>query len=71
MGLVVKKWVLTIEIDGEWEQCLFMTRKDALAAFLALATDYQSTRAMLLRAEADVFPLYSFSGEQPPQRQVN
>jgi len=37
----VKHWVLKIEIDGEWEQCVFTTREQALAAFVALAADYK------------------------------
>lgn len=43
-------WVLKIELDGEWEQCNFTTRQEALAAFMALAADYDVNlrRAVLL-----------------------
>jgi hypothetical protein len=36
----VTKWVLKIELNGEWEECSFQTRNEALSAFAALATDY-------------------------------
>jgi len=36
----MKKWVLSVELDGEWEECSFATHKEALAAFAALAKDY-------------------------------
>ena len=44
-------WVLKIQLDGEWEQCTFRTRQQALAAFLALTTDYsvKLERAILSR----------------------
>ena len=34
------KWVLKIELDGEWEECRFATRKEALSAFISLMVDY-------------------------------
>ncbi len=45
-------WVLKIELDGEWEQCGYATRQEALAAFVALAADYDVNlrRAVLLPA---------------------
>jgi hypothetical protein len=53
----VKHWVLKIELDGEWEQCVFGTREEALTAFAALAGDYRLSlrRALLLLigSEAD------------------
>jgi hypothetical protein len=53
MRLAVKKWVLKIQLNGEWEQCRFTTRKEALAALTALATDYNVNlqRAVLLPAK--------------------
>ena len=48
----MKHWILRIELDGEWEQCLFATREEALTAFAALANDYPNLRrAVLLRVE--------------------
>jgi hypothetical protein len=35
-------WLLKIELDGEWEECAFKTRSEALTAFLALLHDYAS-----------------------------
>jgi hypothetical protein len=37
----VKSWILKVELDGEWEECTFATRLDALAAFKAVAADYK------------------------------
>jgi hypothetical protein len=50
----VNQWVLKIELNGEWEECQFPTRKDALSAFMALAKDYKKAlkRAVLLAPEA-------------------
>ncbi len=52
MKVTVMNWVLKIELDGEWEQCNFTTRQEALAAFMALAADYDVNlrRAVLLPA---------------------
>ena len=33
-------WVLRVELDGEWEQCAFPTRNEALKVFASLTTDY-------------------------------
>ncbi|MBV9764882.1 MAG: hypothetical protein JOZ48_08555 [Acidobacteriaceae bacterium] len=35
-------WLLKIKLNDEWEECKFSTRKEALAAFIALATDYKA-----------------------------
>jgi hypothetical protein len=45
----VSQWILKIELNGEWEECRFPTRKDALSAFKALAADYKKAlkRAIL------------------------
>ena len=45
-------WILKIELNGEWEECCFPTRNEALSAFLALAADYRVKRAVLLTARA-------------------
>jgi hypothetical protein len=34
------RWLLKIELDGEWEECAYKTRSEALSAFLALIGDY-------------------------------
>lgn len=43
-------WVLKVQLDGEWEECRFSTRNDALSAFVALANDYKRAlqRAILV-----------------------
>ena len=42
--------VLGIELSGEWEQCAFRSRTEALTTFQALANDYEShlMRAILV-----------------------
>ena len=49
----VATWILKIELDGEWEQCSFNTREEALAAFEALSSDYtiNLNKAVLLPPE--------------------
>jgi hypothetical protein len=46
----VDGWVLKVELCGEWEECRFATRAEALAAFIALTVDYSAKleRAVLL-----------------------
>ena len=39
--LAVITWVLRIELDGEWEECVFLSRDEAVAAFVALSDDYK------------------------------
>jgi hypothetical protein len=65
----VKQWVLKIELNGEWEECCFRTRHEALSAFLALAADYRLKRAILLtpRAAFAQLPLPGHN-EAVPQR---
>lgn len=55
ISIAVERWVLKIEIDGEWEKCTFPARQEALAAFLALSRDYtlKLQRAILFPAEAE------------------
>lgn len=48
INVAVHNWVLKIELDGEWEECSFKTRTEALAAFTALTADYEVERAVLL-----------------------
>jgi hypothetical protein len=45
------KWVLKVQVCGEWEECVFGTRQEALTAFVALTEDYSAKieRAVLLR----------------------
>ncbi len=33
-------WLLKVELNGEWEECRFLSRNEALSAFIALAKDY-------------------------------
>lgn len=51
-------WVLGVELDGEWEHCVFRTRREALASFEALAIDYNAKieRAILFRQLSDCSP---------------
>jgi hypothetical protein len=69
----VSKWVLKIELDGEWEECVFSTREDALTAFTALATDYRPNlrRAVLLLVEAEANFIDTLVVEQIDRRYVN
>jgi hypothetical protein len=48
----VESWILRIELDGEWEECRFSSKREALEAFYALTSDYRSAleRAMLFAA---------------------
>lgn len=48
-------WVLQVEVNGEWEECAFPTRQQAMIAFIALAADYDTTlkRAILFSAPQD------------------
>lgn len=43
-------WLLRIELNGEWEECGFSSRKEALATFAAVTQDYRANvkRAVLL-----------------------
>lgn len=47
------EWVLKIELNGEWEECSFFSRNDALCTFVALAEDYERNlqRAILFSPE--------------------
>ena len=35
-------WILKVELNGEWEECSFPSRLEALATFSALTVDYHS-----------------------------
>jgi hypothetical protein len=50
LKVFVSRWVLQIELNGEWEECQFLSRNEALSAFVALARDYKKDikRAILL-----------------------
>lgn len=45
----MSEWILKIELNGEWEECKFLTRNDALSTFAALTEDYETNlqRAIL------------------------
>jgi hypothetical protein len=49
---LLNQWVLKVELNGEWEECRFPSRNEALSAFLALTTDYCLKRAILLTPRA-------------------
>jgi len=34
------RWLLKIELNGEWEECSFKTQSEALTTFLAVFKDY-------------------------------
>jgi hypothetical protein len=53
----VNRWVLKIEVDGEWEECAFPSRNEALTAFTALAADYEMhlKRAVLFPEPSDAW----------------
>jgi hypothetical protein len=44
----VEIWTLKVELNGEWEECSFPSRREALATFSALAVDYHSGLARAL-----------------------
>jgi hypothetical protein len=50
----VNRWLLQVELNGEWEECSYPTQKQALAAFVALARDYTQKlrRAVLLKPQS-------------------
>ena len=53
----VSNWVLRVELNGEWEECSFGTRKEAVATFIALAKDYSDIlRAAVLVDREDGQP---------------
>lgn len=47
------RWLLKIELDGEWEECLFNTRSEAFSVFLMLVNDYTThiRKAVILSPE--------------------
>ncbi len=62
---VVYSWVLKIELNGEWEECTFQTRSEALMAFIALAADYElNLRRAVLFAPERVKKLLSLGKEK-------
>lgn len=73
MKIAVNEWVLKIELDGEWEECRFKTRHDALAAFVALAADYDVNlqRAVLLPAETEADLMHTLAAEKRQRRYIN
>jgi hypothetical protein len=62
----VNEWILKIELNGEWEECKFPTRNEALSTFVALAQDYAKSlqRAILFAPRLN---LHYFDGLQPTQ----
>lgn len=41
-------WILKVELNGEWEECSFPSRQEALETFSALTVDYHSGLARAL-----------------------
>jgi hypothetical protein len=70
---VATNWVLIVELDGEWEKCLFRTQKEALAAFIALASDYEPNlhRAFLIRAPEPADYSRHFAAYLPSRTYIN
>lgn len=52
----MSQWVLRVQVRGEWEECAFNTRQEALTAFAALATDYSEIQRAILLREATPEP---------------
>ena len=73
MRLAVNEWILKIQLGGEWEECRFKTRKKALAAFSALAADYDVNlqRAVLLPVEAEADLMHTLVTGKRQRRYVN
>ena len=65
-GVCVNEWLLKIELKGEWEECSFLTRKEALSTFVALAADYNGDlrRAVLFAPEQKSGPLARFNRDR-------
>jgi hypothetical protein len=57
----VNKWLLQVELNGEWEECRFTTRNEALSTFIALAEDYPSRlqRAILFAPALETLESHS------------
>lgn len=36
------RWLLQVEIDGEWEECSFATGREAARALASVTADYRS-----------------------------
>jgi len=51
----MNSWLLKIELNGEWEECSFKTRSEAIATFVALIKDYAAVvrRAILFSPGRD------------------
>jgi hypothetical protein len=62
----VNEWLLKIELNGEWEECTFLTRKEALSTFVALAADYNRglRRAILFAPGSEARPLERFDRDR-------
>ena len=37
----MNRWLLKVELAGQWEECSYPTQAEALAAFAAVAADYR------------------------------
>jgi len=60
---LLNKWLLKVELNGEWEECAFKTRAEAMSAFAALVRDYTALikRAVLYSPERELqWPGYSY-----------
>ena len=66
-------WVLKIELNGEWEECRFPTRQDALSAFKALTADYKRAlkRAVLFKPGAALARLARGQQGETGKQRVN
>lgn len=66
----VTNWVLSVELDGEWEECSFATRPEAMAAFIALASDYSTTLRSVVLAANPSTTIASADGSERPVRKT-
>lgn len=64
----MREWVLRVELDGEWEECKFPTRNEALSTFAALTEDYERNlqRAILFAPASGLESL-----QRPHSRSLN
>lgn len=62
----MNRWLLKVEVEGQWEECAYLSQAEAVAAFAAVVADYglALSRAELVCGES-VPPL---PGLRTPER---
>lgn len=59
-------WVLSVQLEEEWEECSFATRQEALATFAALTKDYTvAIRGAVLASSQQEFQLKKTEKRRP------